>query len=753
MLLFRQSFRKSLFRLLFILSSTVSFCSLATAQNIATSSQYDSLKQKLSTNIQDTTRLKILLNMVIFSLVPNSNKKDDLIANMHAAQQLYNRALKRQKPSEAAFLKTYKTSFLLAEAIRVSHIGTPIETVAAFEKAELGFMQAGSDKLLHITLYSQFATYWDKIGYSNKALEYKLKALQVAEECGSVKSIIASMVNLAISYSGDDKLDIATDYYNKALKKAREVNYERALSAIFNNLSVIYLNKNKYDSAVTCARQAEVIKLKMKDSLSLHLPYINLVKAYFALGKRDSTYVILEKLKELSQMPGAEAILVDYFYLKADILRKYGKYEQALQAINMHDIYRQKYRSADVDQLKTSLQSKIRIYKAIGRYKEALACLELEQSITDSLAEQNDERKKGQLESQYEYDKKAQEQKIKEREKELIREQEKQRERWLFYAVVIALLFAIIIVVYGVYKQRQIKQASDRISMQNAELQQQREEILVINNQISNQKTGLETAFKEIEQKSMLITQGIQSANAVQVAILPPFRAFTKHFSEVMLFYKPKDIVSGDIYWFGVKENKKILAVLDCTGHGVHGAFITLIAYNLMNKIVLSKDITEPALILESLDREFIKNLKQDENHNSDGLDIALCCIQTDTSSLLFAGASMHLIEARNGYIVENKGTNRHIGGVFKNRKFKTFETIVSSLNPSSTYYLCSDGYADQHHHITKARFTRTALKNLLAEISSENLAIQEQRLEQSLNNWQLNGKQTDDITIVAFRV
>lgn len=257
----------------------------------------------------------------------------------------------------------------------------------------------------------------------------------------------------------------------------------------------------------------------------------------------------------------------------------------------------------------------------------------------------------------------------------------------------------------------------------------------------------------EIAEQHSFIKAGIASAKAVQTAILPPLAEMRQAFADMLVFYQPRDIVSGDLYWFGQTDELVCWAAVDCTGHGVHGAFISLIANDLLNDIILIHRVFEPDEVLMRLHKGMVRLLKQEETGNDDGMDIALCIIDTRRSQLRFAGAKNHLVMIRDGQLTEVRGTNRHIGG--KGKKDKShipFETHLFELTGPTCLYLFTDGYKDQYREGEKEKFGKQRFYELLQQIHDRPMERQQDIIRQLFDQWKGTASQQDDVLVTGVR-
>jgi len=283
-----------------------------------------------------------------------------------------------------------------------------------------------------------------------------------------------------------------------------------------------------------------------------------------------------------------------------------------------------------------------------------------------------------------------------------------------------------------------------------------RERNLIIEKKILEEKVEERTAEVvqksiELEKKNKDITDSIRYAKRIQTAVLPPEIPF----DDTFIFFRPKDIVSGDFYWLEIIGNKEMIAAVDCTGHGVPGAFLSILGHSMLTKIVREYGILQPAEILDQLDIEIIKALHQKnvkgERVVNDGMDLALMCYNKDTQILEYAGGYNPLIRIRNGELEEIKADRFPIGmtTVHDNKKFTNHEIKVEK---GDSYYIFSDGYADQFGGEDGRKFRKKNMKDLLMSIQKMSMKEQGEELERFILDWMKNHDQIDDIVFVGRR-
>ncbi|HVA97258.1 MAG TPA: SpoIIE family protein phosphatase, partial [Bacteroidia bacterium] len=271
--------------------------------------------------------------------------------------------------------------------------------------------------------------------------------------------------------------------------------------------------------------------------------------------------------------------------------------------------------------------------------------------------------------------------------------------------------------------------------------------------QVSQRTSELVLQKKKTEEKNKNITDSIQYAKKIQEAMLPEISAIQQFLPNSFVLFQPRDIVSGDFYWFcDLPDNTILIAVADCTGHGVPGAFMSMIGHTLLDEIVKEKKITSPALILHELHTSIRIALKQSQGESRDGMDITLCKINTQNRKVEYAGAMRPIwVYNQQGELNEIKANKQAIGGIDTTQK--TFTNHELELNVNDTIYLSTDGYADQFGGKEGKKMMVKNFKNLLSEIVSMPFENQQQKLAESFKTWKVNNEQVDDVLVVGIKL
>jgi len=268
-----------------------------------------------------------------------------------------------------------------------------------------------------------------------------------------------------------------------------------------------------------------------------------------------------------------------------------------------------------------------------------------------------------------------------------------------------------------------------------------------------NAEAALEEKNSNLQQKNEDILDSIQYARKIQDAILPNVANIAQNVEDAFVLYLPKDVVSGDFYWYYKKNNKMFIAAVDCTGHGVPGALMSVVGNSILKDVIIKREMENPAEILDALDND-VNNLFQKEDTYdvmSDGMDMSLAVIDLDTNVLTFAGAMRPLWVVRNSEVIDIKGDRFPIGYFYGVEK--TFTNVDFQLQKDDQIYMFSDGYADQFGGERNKKFNRKKMKELLVSINSMTGEEQKGFLDYALKNWRQEIEQTDDVLVVGLKI
>jgi serine phosphatase RsbU (regulator of sigma subunit) len=309
-----------------------------------------------------------------------------------------------------------------------------------------------------------------------------------------------------------------------------------------------------------------------------------------------------------------------------------------------------------------------------------------------------------------------------------------------------------------ILKAERLKQLNELITSQKSELEKK-------NTQIESQKYELSLTTEQIKKQKDLLEQtstklkaSINYAQRIQNALMSTEIEIKEAIDESFVYFQPRDVVSGDFYWFNkvIDENGDellILAAVDCTGHGVPGAIVSVVGMSLLNTITNLKGLNDPGEILFELNKDIITNLRQSETLVNDGMDMTIVSINPKTKEIKFAGAKNPLMYVENGELIRIRGDKFAIGGQQREKDRNYVTHTIAPTDAPRMYFLFSDGYQDQFGGEKGFKFLTSNFKALLLEIHDKPVIDQKDILYNRINNWKGDFHQTDDMLVIGFRL
>ena len=324
---------------------------------------------------------------------------------------------------------------------------------------------------------------------------------------------------------------------------------------------------------------------------------------------------------------------------------------------------------------------------------------------------------------------------------EQLRAIEKQKMLIWFFIIALLLVSGLGYFIYRGYKIK--RQANILLEAKNKQISEQRDEI-------QKQKEIAESQRDQIAYQKQHITDSIQYALRIQTALLPSLELFTDKLDHFVL-YKPRDIVSGDFYWVAEVDGKQIIIAADCTGHGVPGAFMSMLGVSFLNEIILNKGIIQPDLILNALRDEIMGALKQQEETSDvkDGMDMAICLLDYTSNTLQYAGANNPIWIFSKGELTEIKADKMPVS---IHESMGPFTNHWIDLKKGDTFYIHSDGFADQFGGPNQKKFLSKNFKNVLLEMQNKPMLDQGAQLDSIFEEWRKEVEQIDDVTVIGVR-
>ncbi len=586
--------------------------------------------------------------------------------------------------------------------------------------------------------------YYTYLGEDDKSVEILLDNLRFSEKNKITKQISRIYMFLAFGMRRTNQ-EKAKEYFELSLKNEKDTMSSTYFTSL-NELGNIYNSKNNFQKAIYYYERSLKIKEILKDG-SIVYSYNDLATLYHRFGDLEKAAFYMEKTIPLREKTSNKYEICFGYINLSSVYIEMGKFNEAkifldrslklAEELKMNTLYKNLYNAF------------YSFYKKKKDFKNAMESFEKVIFYKDSINEEESVSKIAELDKKYKTEKKEAEikllQKDKEKDNAII-----QKQKILVFSIIIFLILMIILAFIFFKSKEKQKKANEILFERNVEINQQKEEIQVqaehlkdANNSITKQKNKIEESHKQIR-------DSINYASRIQNAIMPNMNLFEDNFSEYFIMFKPKDIVSGDFYWAKKINEYLIFVAADCTGHGIPGAFVSMLGVSLLNEIVRKKEIKKSNQILNELRKEIKISLRQDENEIKDGMDLALCIINTKKNELQFSGANNPLYLFRNNELIEFKADRQPIG-IY--RKEKDFTNHVFQLEKNDLLYMFSDGYLDQFGGEKGRKFMRKQFKEVLHKNQNRTMIEQKNILNETFENWKKNTEQIDDVLVLGVKI
>ncbi len=570
-------------------------------------------------------------------------------------------------------------------------------------------------------------------GDYERALKFNQDALKIFEKIGDKYSIANTMMNIGIVFKDwGNYQQKALEYFNNALLIMEELANKQGVAYALNNIGTVYeewenysqsegFDKNEnYKKAIEYYEKSLSIEEEIGD---VHGSAGTLQSMGNVYGKTEDFAKSLEyhqRALKIREEIGDQAGIANSYHCIGVIYKELKKYSNALVYCNNSlKIAKQLKKKDLIEDIYKSISG---IYYSIGNYKNAFEYYVKYSELKDSIFNIESHKQIAEMEEKYEAEKKEQQIVILAKEKELqkldIKKKEEENKKQRIF-ILGSILLLIIILIFS----------------------------LLLFNQLRQKKK----ANILLESKNQEISDSIHYASRIQSAILPPVEYIAETLPSHFILDKPRDIVSGDFYWLARKENRVIVAVADCTGHGVPGAFMSMLGVAFLNEIINQNDNLNANDILNKLRENVIKSLHQTgkAGEATDGMDIALCIISNN--KLQYAGANNPLYFIRDKNLTEIKADKMPISiHINDNVSFTNHELDIKE---GDMIYLFTDGYVDQFGGEKGKKFKFNQFKKLLLDICDKHPEEQKNILDKTLIAWQGKFKQIDDILIMGIKI
>ena len=644
---------------------------------------------------------------------------------------------------------------------------SPALSIKIAEDSEKKSREISFIKGIVFSLKAQAMAYYIQ-GFTNKALEKGIKAIEISEK-NNIHSGIASISNtIGLIYQDIKNYEKSLEYFDKTIEYGKIENKEID-TPLNNKANTLYFLK-RYNESIELHKQAMKLRTERGDisgvadcKNDIGAVYVDLKQFDKALEYINDCYKTKEELND------AEGIA----FSATDMANLYISWNKPQNAIKYID------RALEMAEIMDSPRYKemcyglyAKTFNLLNEFEKAYNYQLKLSNLRDSLRSKESIKQIAEMQTKYDTDKKEQALQLKSVQFEKEKLESKKRTLQRNYTFVgLVLVIILIIIVLRSYRHKQkanilLSEQKNEISEKNEELNQQNEEITAQRDEIEKQKEVVEEIHHEI-------SQSIDYAERLQGAILPESKILDKYVSEHFVLFKPKDKVSGDFYWWANVENHTIITAADSTGHGVPGAFMSMLGSSFLREIVQKEYVTHTGVILRKLRKEIIKALKQtgESGTQKDGMDMAIISIDHETNIVQFSGANNPL------YIISNKlikglklithqgfqtldvfGYNLYEVKPDKMpiaiyEKMDSFTTHEIQLQKGDQLYMFSDGYADQFGGPKNKKFKYKPFKRLLIENADKPMREQKEILNTAFENWKGNLDQIDDVVVLGIKL
>jgi len=546
--------------------------------------------------------------------------------------------------------------------------------------------------------------------------EYDSKAQEFLRD-GNLTEAAKYFSKSAFLLQNNYQYEEAISYFKQVLDINEKLNNKKGLMVVYNNIGMIYSDLEQFNNALPYLEKGLQLSRELSEKEGIIAGLTNLALALQGLKKYEESNKKLEEAVRLAKEINNLRLLHSSYGLMYDNYDKLGDSEKAHKYFELYLSFDKEIKKQEIRQVKSEAKSEVsKAYAEKQLTEEELKTKEEELKITSDSLQKAEEL--------------TREQKL---ELELAASQlrEEKLKRAYISGVLIVISFFSIILTFLL--------------------------ILIIraNKKIKNQKNTLDRQNKNIK-------ASIRYAETIQQAILPEDSLLNNYF-ESFLIFRPKDIVSGDFYWFSKLNSYKpdvdslFIAVVDCTGHGVPGAFMSMIGNSLLNEMINEKRIESPKEILSALNDEIRKSLRQDQTDNNDGMDLLLCRFDKLNKSglkLIFAGAKrpLYIMRKEDHELIMLKGARKSIGGVENISKKLSFSNHEVLLDKGDCIYLSTDGIIDQNGPDRK-RFGSKRFEDMIVDNCGLSIKEQSENINKEIDNFMRSEEQRDDITLLGLRI
>jgi serine phosphatase RsbU (regulator of sigma subunit) len=562
-----------------------------------------------------------------------------------------------------------------------------------------------------------------KLGRIEPALDMYHKALDIYERSGDEQRMSMTVNNIGSLYYEQERYKEALDFFLRSKKLKEKVHDKRGLATLTFNIATIYAQMDSLPASLRFYQDAMDYYHAASDSVGIAEAYSGMGSDYLQLEQFDKALDLKKKSLQVCRLTGNKTLSGHVFIDIGDIYSRWGVNTVAVAYLDSGLAI-----AKETQNLFAQVQSYhayVNHYRELKDYKQAVKYNILLFDVEDSLFNEKNSGIITGMQSRYEAQKKQDQIDLLKKDKELEAVQGRKNEAWL-YTLIPGLFLLVLVIIALAARNSTKKRANRELSLKNEQLSQQEKEI----------------------------TDSIEYALSIQQDMLPSEKYIRASLDEFFVLNRPKDIVSGDFYFFERSGDHLIFSAVDCTGHGVPGALLSFLGMDILREAVRKYGLTDPAMILGHLDAEVNQRLRQSTDTRSvrDGMDLALCSLNLKTRELSYAGAFNPLYIISDGKLEEIKSDKHAIGSNHED-KHDTYTLHKRGLKKDDRVYVFSDGYADQFGGPFGKKLKYKPFQNMLLKVHRLPMTEQKDFLDKAHKEWKGDVFQVDDILVIGIRI
>ena len=568
--------------------------------------------------------------------------------------------------------------------------------------------------------YLNKAIAYRELSKNEEALNYNLKALRTAEDNRDTFFIAKSNNILAVFYHVNNSFEQAEKYYLSSFDMFVALKDARSQAIVYNNLSDIYSKTNRKKLAEEALNKSIIARKKSGNIRSIGIGYYSLAYYLAAIENYSRSLIVADSAMVYIKEAEDDLYYSQLLVLKGEDLTKMKKFEQSnkilLDMLNNNVLFENKLDM--IDGIYSNISTN---YEGLNNPAEALRFSRLERSVADSIYRLDNLTSLAEAQTKFDSEKQTRQIEKLNSEKKInaleLNRQKTIRNAFLAGSLIFLIFSALI------FRSLQLNRKSKKV---------------------------IELQKEELEIKNKEVTDSIHYAQRIQSALMSHAGLLKANIKEHFILFKPKDIVSGDFYWATKKDNRLYIAVCDSTGHGVPGAFMSLLNINFLNEAINEKNISQPNAIFNYVRKKLIENISQDGAQ--DGMDGILICITLENgiTKLTYSAANNNPLLYSENKLIDLPTDKMPVGKGEKTEDFKLYEVENCA---GSTIYLYTDGYADQFGGPKGKKFKDKNLNSLINSIALLPLGEQKEKLEFTFHSWKNSLEQVDDVCVVGIKL